>query len=157
MPDDPTQPVEGIAHCPSCLGIIASQAHFCNACGMPLTMYSTVSPLEQVWAFGWFINRLLSQRPTRLALVGTWVLAIPALAGLIGVATEVLYSPGTGGVRFVLESNGQGYTEPVYEPAGLLRMLFAIPWLLMAFCYIALPVRVTLHYCRPKASGSPEE
>ena len=96
MPDDPTQPVEGIAHCPSCLEIIASQAHFCGACGMPLTMYSTVSPLEQVWAFGWFINRLLSQRPTRLMVVGTWALGIPWIFAFMGPVIFSLGMPGGG-------------------------------------------------------------
>lgn len=138
MPDDPTQPVEGIAHCPSCLGIIASQAHFCNACGMPLTMYSTVSPLEQVWAFGWFINRLLSQRPTLLTVVGTWALGIPWIVALMGPVVVLLGV--AGGVRR-------------YEIAGS-DLLFGIPSFIIAVCYVVLMVRVTLRYCRSKPGGA---
>jgi len=132
LPDDPTQPVEGIAHCPSCLGIIASQAHFCGACGMPLTMYSTVSPLEQVWAFGWFINRLLSQRPTLLTVVGTWALGIPWIVVLMGPVV-VLFGMPRGVRRFE-------YSD----------LLFGLPSIIIAICYLLLMVRVTLRYCRQK-------
>ena len=139
MPDDPTQPVEGIAHCPSCLGIIASQAHFCNACGMPLTMYSTVSPLEQVWAFGWFINRLLSQRPTLLTVVGTWALGIPWIVVSMGSVVVLFAMPG--GVRR-------------FEYAGFSELLFGLPSIIIATCHVLLMVRVTLRYCRAKPGGA---
>jgi len=95
-------------------------------------MYSTVSPLEQVWAFGWFINRLLSQRPTLLTVVGTWALGIPWIVALMGPVV-VLFGMPRGVRRFE-------YSD----------LLFGLPSIIIAICYVLLMVRVTLRYCRQK-------
>ncbi len=55
---------DDVLHCPHCLAVVHPHSHFCQECGMPLTSYSTIGPMEQVWAFGWLVNRLLVQRPS---------------------------------------------------------------------------------------------
>jgi hypothetical protein len=84
--------------------------------------------MEQVWSFGWLINRLLTQRPSVLALLGTWALAVPALLGLLGIPFTVGLTAGTGDLGDVL--------------------LSGIPGLLCSFCYVLLAARVTLLYFR---------
>jgi hypothetical protein len=101
---------------------------------MPLTGYSTIAPLEQVWAFGWFVNRLLSTRPSRWVLIGTWALALPALLSLAAIALSIVtvsyaLSPGTG-------------------------LCYFTPALLLDVLYLVLVARVTRSYFRSTATPS---
>jgi hypothetical protein len=101
---------------------------------MPLTGYSTIAPLEQVWAFGWFVNRLLSTRPSRRVLVGTWVLALPALLSLAAIALSIVtisyaLSPGTG-------------------------LCYITPALIFDALYLVLVARVTRSYFRSRPTPS---
>lgn len=101
---------------------------------MPITGYSTIGPMEQVWALGWLINRLLTQRPSGLAVVGTWVLAAPAALGLLGISFTVAVARGTdvfGGV-----------------------LLAGIPGFLCSACYVLLAGRVTFSYFRHGRAGA---
>ena len=102
---------------------------------MPITSHATIGPMEQVWALGWLINRLLAQRPSAFALVGTWVLAVPAALGLLGIPFTVAIAAGTDVFGDVL--------------------LSGIPGFLCSLCYVLLAGRVTLSYFRH--SGVPTE
>lgn len=118
---------EHVPHCPHCIEPQPQLAHFCVHCGMPLTFYATTAPLESVWAFGWLVARLLDQRPRRLVVVGTWVMALPA--------TLVVVTGGT---------------------AAFLGDLTGLAAMIPAACYLLLAVRVTVAYLRnPPAPDAP--
>jgi hypothetical protein len=101
---------------------------------MPITSHSMIGPMEQVWSWGWLISKLLSQRPSAFTLVGTWVLAVPALLGLLGIPFTVVGAAGTDDFGNVLVAG--------------------IPALLYSFCYVLLAGRVTLSYFRHR--GDPQ-
>ena len=116
-----------ILHCPHCLGEVAEQSHFCDACGMPITSHSTIGPMEQVWALGWLINRLLSRRPSAFVVVGVWFMAIPSLPVFLMVPMSI---------HFSVQSHSMW--------GGLTGLVS----LLVSGCYLLLAVRVTLSYLR---------
>jgi len=120
-------PDTSIAHCPHCLEEVAEHSHFCTACGMPITSHSTIGPMEQVWALGWLVNRLLSQRPTTFAVVGVWFLALPSLVMFMGLPIALALAVTNGSVGEAM--------------IGLISMV-------IAGCYVLLAVRVTLSYLR---------
>jgi hypothetical protein len=102
---------------------------------MPLTVYSTVAPLEQVWAFGWFINRLLSGRPSRLALIGSWAIALPSLLSMAALVLSIVAEP-----SILSSGSGLGYLSPT---------------LLFQILYLMLVVRVTHAYFHFRGSSAP--
>ncbi len=118
-----------VMHCPHCLAVMPPVAHFCTACGMPLTAHAMIGPLEQVWAFGWFINKLLSGRPSLLALIGTWLIGLPGVLLLVGTVLAIVISPRST-VSSALVFAGQA------------------PAILVAVLYALLVVRVTYGYLR---------
>ncbi len=105
---------------------------------MPITPHATIGPREQVWSFGWLVNRLLERRPSAIAVPGTWLISfpfvLPALAALMALA---LLTPAE---------------DLIYT------LIAAIPTMLFATCCAILAVRVTRAYYRghPDASGSRE-
>ena len=126
MPEDETSDASEITHCPHCLTILPRIAHFCAHCGMPLTFYATTAPLESVWAFGWLVNRLLTQRPTPFVVIGTWVISLPMLITLFAA---LLSGPmGSGSIAANLTAG--------------------IPAVLIAGCYLLLAVRVSVAFVR---------
>ena len=116
-----------VLHCPHCLREVGERSHFCTACGMPITSHSTIGPMEQVWALGWFVNRLLSQPPSAFTVVGVWLLAFPSLVVVLTVPLSVVFGARSG----------------VFSDA-----LIGLSSLLVACCYLTLAVRVTLSYLR---------
>jgi hypothetical protein len=116
-----------IAHCPHCLEEVGERSHFCTACGMPITSHSTIGPMEQVWALGWLVNRLLSQPPTTFAVVGVWGLALPYLVIFMAAPFSLALAARTGHVG---------------------NMMIGVISLLVAGCYLLLAFRVTLSYLR---------
>ena len=94
---------------------------------MPVTSHAATGPLEQVWALGSFVNRLLSRTPGTLALVGVWLLALPSVLVLGGGAGAVL-----------VQASG---TDPLW-----MTLLFAAPAVIVAVAYVLLAVRVTWAY-----------
>ena len=116
-----------VMHCPHCLAVMPPAAHFCTACGMPLTAHAMIGPLEQVWAFGWFINQLLSTRPTSLTLIGTWLLGFPGLFIVLTLLIAIIVHPS---VSWVTD------------------LVFMAPTLLGSVCFALLVVRVTYRYFR---------
>jgi hypothetical protein len=123
-------PDRPIPHCPHCYGELPGLAHFCAACGMPVTGHATIGPLEQVWSFGWLINRLLERPPSAIAVLGTWLISIPFLLPVIPVLVFL----------------------PVVTPVDELprTLIGVIPTALVAVCYGLLVVRVTWAYYRGK-------
>ncbi len=133
MQADSDQP---ILHCPHCYSEVHWLSHFCAACGMPVTSHATIGPLEQVWAFGWLINRLLERRPSAMTVLGTWLISFPFLIPAIPILVLL----------------------PLLTPVeDLPHMLIGvIPTAIFATCHAILVVRVTWAYYRgePDASGS---
>ena len=119
---------DDILHCPHCIEVVHPLSHFCAKCGMPITSHSTIGPMEQVWSLGCLVNRLLYRRPSVFTLLGTWVLAVPALLGFLGIPFTIVITAGTDDFGDVL--------------------LSGIPGLLCSFCYVLLAGRVTLSYFR---------
>ncbi len=124
-----------IPHCPHCLREVGERSHFCTACGMPITSHSTIGPMEQVWALGWFVNRLLSQPPSAFTVVGVWFIALPWLMVFLIAPLSVLAAVHSGNV-------GRGLS-------GLVTLL-------LAGCYLLLAIRVTLSYLRHPQRGRRE-
>ena len=122
--------------CPHCLEAVGERSHFCTACGMPLTSYATIAPMEQVWALGWLVSRLLSQPPSTFTVVGVWGLALPSLLIVMTVPFAIMVSMLNG------------------DFDGLLALVVA---LLAAFCYVILAARVTLTYLRHRLRARAEE
>ncbi len=120
-----------VMHCPHCLAVMPPAAHFCTACGMPLTAHAMIGPMEQVWAFGWFINRLLSGRPSLLAVIGTWVIGLHGVLALVGMVLAIVLPTRSGlptAHGFVFEGEALG--------------------VLISVLYMLLVVRVTYGYVR---------
>ena len=84
--------------------------------------------MEQVWAFGWFVNRLLSQPPSAFTVVGVWCMALPSLVVILTVPLSVAFAAPSGSVGSPLVSG--------------------VVALLVASCYLLLAARVTLSYLR---------
>ncbi|MHC4100527.1 MAG: hypothetical protein ACYTAU_12375 [Planctomycetota bacterium] len=125
-----------ILHCPHCYDEVHTLSHFCTTCGMPITSHATIGPLEHVWAWGWFINRLLERRPSTMTVLGTWLISLPFL--IPAIPTLLVLPPLT----------------PVDDlPHTLIGV---IPTAIFAACHGLLVVRVTWAYYRgePNASGS---
>ncbi len=120
-----------VMHCPHCLAVMPPAAHFCTLCGMPLTAHAMIGPMEQVWAFGWFINRLLSGRPSLLAVIGTWAIGLPGVLAVVGMVLAIVISP-----------------RSVVSTAGDLAFAGQAPAILVAVLYALLVVRVTYGYFR---------
>ncbi len=131
-----TGPDEPILHCPKCLGTVGLSSHFCAACGMPISSHSTIGPLEQVWSFGWLINRLLERRPSALAVLGTWLISFPFLFSVLMYLTAL---------RFDIGDNGVLYT-----------LIAAVPMTVLAVCYGMLVIRVTIAFYRVPPSPTTE-
>lgn len=119
-----------VLHCPHCLGEVGERSHFCTACGMPITSHSTIGPMEQVWALGWFVNRLLSQPPTAFTVVGVWVLALPSLVVVLALPVSMIVAVRNGSIG---------------------NALIGSVSLVVASCYVLLAVRVTLSYLRVRS------
>lgn len=134
MAEDRTSDASAIMHCPHCLAILPRIAHFCTHCGMPLTFYATTAPLESVWAFGWLVNRLLTQRPTPFVVIGTWVIALPILITFIPAMLST--SMGSGSIAADL--------------------IASIPAVLIAGCYLLLAVRVSVAFVRGSGRATDE-
>ena len=92
--------------------------------------------MEQVWALGWLVNRLLDQPPTALTVVGVWSLALPSLVMFIGLPLTLALAASNG--RF----------------GGA---MIGVVSLLIAGCYVLLALRVTLSYLRrpPRVGRDP--
>ena len=72
--------------------------HFCFWCAAPVSGYAATGPIEYVAAQGELYRRAVS-RPTTVAVLGLWLLAVP---GPLMVFTEAL----TSGGRISLETLG---------------------------------------------------
>jgi hypothetical protein len=95
---------------------------------MPVSFYATSGPLEQVWALGYLVNRLLSNRPTTFTLLGTWLIATPIILALAPAAVGLALAPAL----------------------STIELFGAIPWLLIAGLHLLLTLRVTVAYCRSR-------
>ncbi len=104
---------------------------------MPITSHSTIGPMEQVWAFGWFINRLLNQRPSTFVVVATWIMAVLSLAMLVGIPSTVIFTVASGDWLEVMFPGVVGF--------------------LGSACYLLLAVRVTRSYFRHSTPVEPSE
>ena len=87
--------------------------------------------MEQVWAFGWLVNQLLTRPPTTFTLVGTWAIAGPYLLALIGVPFTLGRTIGSITMTDLL--------------VGSVSLVFALG-------YGALAFRITLAYARNRNS-----
>lgn len=83
--------------------------------------------MEQVWALGWFVNRLLSQPPKAFTVVGVWGMALPSLVVVLALPVSLMAAASN-------VSIGSAMIGSVS--------------LLMALCYLLLAVRVTRSYLR---------
>lgn len=86
--------------------------------------------MEQVWALGWFVNRLLSQPPTAFTVVGVWVLALPSLVVVLALPVSMIVAVRNGSIG---------------------NALIGSVSLVVASCYVLLAVRVTLSYLRVRS------
>jgi hypothetical protein len=102
---------------------------------MPLTAYATIAPLEQVWAFGWLVSRLLSQPPSTLTVIGVWSLALPSVLVVIMMPFAIMVS--------MLNSGSSSTIAPAFG-------------MLVGLCYVILAARVTLAYLRQPRTDSSE-
>ncbi len=74
-PED--EPSEGLVLCSNCLHHNIPNAHFCEQCGMPLSTYSVIAPFERILSYGWFLRKATTMTPTKITLVGMWMLCAP--------------------------------------------------------------------------------
>ncbi|MBI4581037.1 MAG: hypothetical protein HY718_15140 [Planctomycetes bacterium] len=63
--------------CPGCLAELSPGVDFCGTCGMPVSPGSVIEPLKQVQATGWAYRRVLHGRPSRIVLIGMWLIMGP--------------------------------------------------------------------------------
>ncbi len=89
--------------------------------------------MEQVWAFGWLVNRLLSQPPSAFTVAGVWGMALPSLVVLLAAPLSMTAAVNSGSVGSALIGSVS---------------------LLVACCYLILAVRVTLSYLRLRPRSS---
>jgi hypothetical protein len=92
MKEDANPPVQDSEQetetCFSCLGINASNTHFCKHCGTPLTSYATTAPIEHLFAFGNFMRKATSRGrwspAVRIGIfVALFLLLLAVLSGMI--------------------------------------------------------------------------
>lgn len=98
--------VEGAPVCPECLAPYAAGDRFCGSCRTPLSMFAVTSPLETTLAEGELFRRSV-RRPTKLALAGLFLLAVPGIVCLaIAVHPrgdrELLVSGAFGGLFYLM-------------------------------------------------------
>lgn len=88
--DDANTPA--LITCPGCLHTQPEDHDFCEACGAPLSAFSTIGPFERIFAEGHMYRRAVSGPTRRLVVVGMWALLAPTMLMLIalGLAGEDL-------------------------------------------------------------------
>lgn len=63
--------------CPGCLHEQEEGPHFCAQCGGPLTAFSTIGPLERIFAQGHAYRRSVSGPTSKIVVIGMWILILP--------------------------------------------------------------------------------
>lgn len=69
--------------CPHCVTAIDRHAHFCPACGGPLTSHASTDPLGQVYAEGYAFRQAVAGRPGVMVLAGVWLIFAPQFVGAL--------------------------------------------------------------------------
>lgn len=80
--DEPNRMDDGAGEtpvCPNCLAELQPDAHFCDACGAPISGISVLDPIKQIHATGWMYCKASSGHPRLTVLVGMWLIFGPAL------------------------------------------------------------------------------
>src|SRR5256885_15451031 len=88
---------ESIA-CPTCLTHHSRPKDFCENCGAPLGMMSTLDPINAIRAESFMLDRAVTmQRPKLIILVGIWILFLPALLIAFFIAGDQIFAGGAFG------------------------------------------------------------
>ena len=114
--------------CPSCTAQIEAQSVFCPHCSMPLSMGAVCGPLQSTFAEGEAFRRSV-KRPTRLAVLGLLLLALPSIIAFLAWAHE--YGP--------------------FDAA------FMLPDAVLGFVFVAIVLRVLEARARPPSPQEPPE
>ena len=75
-PETTARPVEAVTDtqplCIACCAPFIEGAHFCPACGAPLTAFATTAPYESIYAEAWCLGRAMHgpSRPIHLLVLG---------------------------------------------------------------------------------------
>ena len=134
----PSPAEEPTPACPNCLAGNGPAAHFCTACGAPLTTYATTAPLERVYATGYVYRTAVSERIPFIAALGMWLIFVPQTVCAVAFLFGVLSTPLAPHENW--DAVLTGYAVPMAYFAAMLAV------------YVALLVRVTRNYCRSRAS-----
>ncbi len=79
-----------IIACLSCLAPNNWSIDFCENCGSPIGMTSTLDPLKTIQAEGFLLRKATSERPKFIVLLGIWLLFLPWLGGTSAIAINMM-------------------------------------------------------------------
>ncbi|MEX1017020.1 MAG: hypothetical protein WDZ31_09755 [Phycisphaeraceae bacterium] len=142
--------------CANCVSENGPFEHFCHQCGLPLTAYATIAPLEQVYTLG-HGYREATDHPTRpIIFYGLWLLLGPQVLlfaiGLLGYMGSLMLGPPSaiGGAASPVDATPLGGpTDPTAQ--GLEWVGTALVAGLLVI-YIAILYKATRNYLRRPAT-----
>lgn len=91
------------ARCPHCIKPITPQDHFCPHCDRPVSSHASIDPMGQVYSAGSLYRMATSRKgPSRLLLIGMWLIFGPSLFITVPIFLANLNSPLPATIGFVV-------------------------------------------------------
>ena len=87
----PTARSDETITCPSCQALNNRRAEFCHKCGAPLGPVATLDPMQTIQAEGFLLRKATEGRPSRIVLIGIWIVFLPCLVGTVYSAIRLLF------------------------------------------------------------------
>lgn len=86
MSENLTRPAREPAsiRCPHCIEVIGRFDHFCPHCNGPVTGHASTDPMGQVYSLGRVYSKAASGPPSRIVVIGIWLLLAPQVLLLTG-------------------------------------------------------------------------
>jgi len=76
--------------CPHCIGPLGPNDDFCKSCGGPVTSHASIDPLGQIYATGYAYRQAVSGRPSKIVVLGMWLIFGPQLLGAVSLLIVML-------------------------------------------------------------------
>ncbi len=70
------------ALCPKCMQPLIDGRHFCDHCGMPVTVQATTNPFERILAQGFAFREAANHPSKPIVVIGMWLVLAPSLIGI---------------------------------------------------------------------------
>lgn len=137
--NDKSEPV-----CPSCLAPNTSDAHFCANCNAPLTAHAATDPIYRIWASGHVYAKAAGKPPSRLALLGMWLL----FGNLFFLNLPALWHSFLALLSLFVSLNGGSTNYGFFTLFAFFLLVIGIE----ALC-VAVLVRVTINYRKQRTTN----